>query len=171
MGRPRRSSPSGGTQRNGRSPSRRGLTRSTSPKSAQALHVQLMELESLLAGPQSREAAITAAVLRRLHSATVVALETQVDVIVQKLVALKVEVDTAHTQALAPDSLVEACRTALATLGTRTERVPTITWRKWSLAQSKSAKGAWTGDPFACPELVRAGLGVGITTGSSGADV
>jgi hypothetical protein len=64
-------------------------------------------------------------------------------VIVQKLVALKVEVDTAHTQALAPDSLVEACRTALGTLGTGTERVPTITWPKWSSAQSKSAKSAW----------------------------
>jgi hypothetical protein len=89
-------------------------------------------------------------------------------VIVQKLVALKVEVDTAHTQALAPDSLVEACRTALGTLGTGTERVPTITWPKWSSAQSKSAKGAWTGDPFACSEIGdrRAGLGVGITTGS-----
>jgi len=119
----------------------------------QRLDIPLMELDKIVDSARRRVAVVTVTLLRRVHAAAVVAVESQVDAVTARLTRLRAEVEAVHAEALASDAVSDACRAALAAIGAEGLPLPGISFPKWSSAQSKHAKGGWVSDLFAAPEL------------------
>jgi len=63
------------------------------------------------AGPRATaRAVVTVTLLRRVHAAAVVTVESQVDAVTARLSRLRAEVEAVHADALAPDAVNDACR-------------------------------------------------------------